>query len=78
MRGLWKEDGPAAPHRLLNAYVHRLADFTPLDGDSAILEQEADVGPVDIDSFQWDKIEKGAAVFVWAKQLLIATQNKGC
>jgi hypothetical protein len=52
MRRPWKENHPAFPHKLLNVYVHQLADFSPLDGDSAILGQAADVGAVNIGGFQ--------------------------
>jgi hypothetical protein len=55
----WQGDCPASPHKLLNAHVQRYADFMPLDVDHAILEKEADVGPVDIDGFQWNKIKNG-------------------
>ena len=59
MRGYWHKDRPTSPHKLLNAYVQRLADFTPLDGDRMILREEKDVGPVEIDTFQWNKIQRG-------------------
>jgi hypothetical protein len=58
MRGSWHKDRPASPHKLLNAYVRQLADFTPLDSDEMILKGEEDVGQVKIDPFQWDKIAK--------------------
>ena len=61
MRGSWHKDRPASPHKLLDAYVRRLADFTPLDSDEMTLREEEDVGPVEIDTIQWDKITKRKA-----------------
>jgi hypothetical protein len=61
MKGPWLKDRPAAPHKLLNAYVHRLAGFTPLDGGSAILREEPDVSPVAIGRFEWKKIAARAS-----------------
>jgi hypothetical protein len=58
--GRWEEDCPASPHKLLNAYVHRLANFTPLDADAILLEQEEDIGPPNIGGFPWGRIERGA------------------
>jgi hypothetical protein len=62
MRRPWEENHPASPHKLLNAYVHQLTNFTPLDGDSFILGQEADVEPIGIDGFRWTTIEQGASL----------------
>lgn len=62
MRRPWEENHPTSPHKLLNSYVHRLTDFTPLDGDSVILGQEADARPVYINGFQWENIEQGASL----------------
>jgi len=57
MMGSWHKDRPASPHKLLNAYVRRLTDFTPLDSNEMILGEE-DASSVAVDTFQWDKIEK--------------------
>jgi len=62
MRRHWKANHPASPHKLLNAYVHRLTGFTPIDADTALLEEEADVEPVRVDTFQWEKIDEGASL----------------
>ena len=40
LRGSWKADSPASPHKLLNAFVENMAEFTPPDGDESILAQE--------------------------------------
>ena len=58
MKLSWEDDRPASPHKLLNAYIKRLTGFVPLDGDTTILEEEADIGEVDIATFQWNNIEK--------------------
>jgi hypothetical protein len=58
--GDWEANGPASPHKLLNACVHQYADFTPIDAETTLLEQEADVKPPDIGTFRWSMIEKGA------------------
>jgi len=63
LNGPWDDNGPAAPHKVLNACVHRLSDFNPIDGDSCLLTQEPDVGPINIDVFPWDKIEQGASYY---------------
>jgi len=57
MSGPWHKDHPASPHKLLDAYVQKLTDFTPLDGNDMTL-REAAVGPIEADTFLWDKIEK--------------------
>jgi hypothetical protein len=67
MKGRWEGNRPASPHKLLNAYVHRLADFTPIDAATTLLEQEVDVGPVEIDTFQWEKIDEGATHLLHAE-----------
>jgi len=57
MRGSWHKDRPASPHKLLDSYVQRLADFTPLDSDEMTLREEEDVRPVDIGgTFEWDRV----------------------
>jgi hypothetical protein len=43
LHGPWNNNSPAAPHKLLNAYVKRHSGFSPFDGDSALLTQEPDV-----------------------------------
>jgi hypothetical protein len=62
LTGHWEANCPASPHRLLDAYVYKLANFKPIDADPTLLEQEAKVGPVEMDTFQWDKIEQGASL----------------
>jgi hypothetical protein len=73
MRGHWEENCPASPHRLLNAYVHKLTQFEPIDVDPALLEQEAKVGSIRIDTFLWDKIKQGASLRWFGETALIAT-----
>jgi len=55
--GSWHKDRPASPHKLLNAYVRRLTNFTPLDSNEMMLGEE-DASLFAVDTFQWDKIEK--------------------
>jgi hypothetical protein len=62
MIGPWKEDCPASPHKLLNAYVHQLAEFTPLDADASLLGPEADIEPRSIGGFPWEMI--GGAIYL--------------
>jgi hypothetical protein len=61
LNGPWNNNGPAAPHKLLNAYANGLSGFTPLDGDNAHLEQEPDVEPITIASFLWGKVRQSAS-----------------
>jgi hypothetical protein len=58
--GPWNSNGPAAPHKSLNAYVNQLSGFAPLDGDNALLIQEPDVEPPRIGTFSWEKIKQSA------------------
>ena len=67
----WEEDRPASPHKLLNAYIHSLTYFTPLDGDRAILEKEADVGPLSIVEFPWERIDQSKTRRFVRRHLLI-------
>lgn len=63
MKRPWKENQPASPHKLLNAYVHEFTEFTPLDGDPVMLgKEDADAGPVNVGGFDWEKIHQGASV----------------
>lgn len=57
INGEWHEDGPAAPHKLLNAYVKLISGFTPIDGDLSLLNAESPVKPPQITGFMWDKIK---------------------
>jgi hypothetical protein len=59
MMGPWNENFPASPHKLLDAYVRQLADFTPLDADATLLGQEADIRPRNIGGFSCEIIEQG-------------------
>jgi hypothetical protein len=61
MKGPWLEDRPAAPHKLLDAYVHRLSNFTPIDGDSTILREEPPISLAAIETFEWKKIAERAS-----------------
>ena len=56
MRGAWHKDRPASPHTLLDTYVRKLADFTPLDSDEMILREEKGVRPPNIRTFDWDRV----------------------
>jgi hypothetical protein len=58
MMGPWKQDGPAAPHKVLNAYINTLTTFSPLGGDQSILETEPDIGPIRITSFHGMRLTK--------------------
>jgi hypothetical protein len=71
MRGPWEQDRPAAPHKVLDAYVHTLTTFTPLDGDQSIMETEPDIGPLEIEDFPWDKISQGKSECFVRRHLLI-------
>jgi len=71
MSGTWEQDRPAAPHKLLNDYVNRLTDFTPLDGDQSILRTEPDVGPIEIIGFQWDKINRCKSQYLLEHLLIL-------
>jgi hypothetical protein len=55
MMGPWLKDRPAAPHKLLDAYVCQLTNFTPLDGDNTILREEPDISSFMIETFDWKK-----------------------
>ena len=60
----WCNDRPAYPHKFLDAYVQRLADFKPSDSEATALRgeeggEEDGAGPIEIETFQWDKIAKG-------------------
>jgi hypothetical protein len=57
--GPWNRNGPAAPQKLLNAYIKQLSGFSPLDCDGALLAQEPDVKPSTISIFEWQRIKKG-------------------
>lgn len=70
MTGPWEKKRPAAPHKLLNAYIDCLADFHPLDADDAFLSGEPDVEPIEIGRFEWGKIEQGATILCRGKQQL--------
>ena len=72
MMGHWEQDHPRSPHKIFNAFVHKHVEFTPLDGDRSILEGEADVGPVDIGGFYWDKISQGKPQCFVGRHLLIS------
>jgi hypothetical protein len=63
MRGPWNQAGPAAPHKVLNAYVKRLTGVIPRDGYQTDLENEPDVRPVMISTFPWDKIKNSKRQF---------------
>jgi len=62
MRGRWEANYPASPHRLLNAYVDKLTGFEPIDANPTLLEQEAMIEPIEMDTFQWNKIKQGASL----------------
>ena len=74
--GHWEQDRPRSPHKVLNAFVRRHAEFTPLDGSRSILEGEADVEPVDIGGFQWDKISQGKPQCFVGRRPLILRYSK--
>jgi len=76
MKRPWKKNHPASPHKLLDAYVYRLANFTPLDGVSVISKREDNVEPIDVEGFQWKKIDDGTSRLFVCKQQLIAIQTK--
>ena len=57
--GSWKADSPASPHKLLNAFVENMADFTPPDGDESILAQEEVPHLIEIPTFDWSKLRRG-------------------
>lgn len=63
MRGPWNQAGPAAPHKLLNAYVHSYTGVTARDGFQTDLENEPEVGPLKIATFQWEKIKNSKYQF---------------
>jgi hypothetical protein len=46
MMGPWSQDGPVAPHKVLNAYVDRLTGFTPCDGYQSDLERNQMSNPL--------------------------------
>ena len=50
----WHKNRPASPHKLLDAYVQRFAGYTP--SDSAARGEEGHVGPVLLQTFQWNWI----------------------
>ena len=50
----WHENRPATPHMLLDAYVQEITGYPP--SDSAARGEEGHVGPVLIQTFQWDRI----------------------
>jgi len=58
LRGTWHKNRTTSPHDL-DAYVQQQANITPHDSNETILRGEQDTGPVDIGTFQWDKIKKG-------------------
>jgi hypothetical protein len=59
--GLWHSDGPASPHRLLNATIYQYSTFTPLDGDETLLAKEEEgVDPLDFGTFDFSNLENGA------------------
>jgi hypothetical protein len=58
LKGHWNKDGPAFPHKMLNAYVKALSDFDLLDADITIT-LEPSVVPPQIYNFEWKKIEQG-------------------
>jgi hypothetical protein len=58
LRGTWTINGPSSPHKLLNMFVHCFTDFTPIDGDVALLDREPEVRPPIIEGFDWSKINR--------------------
>jgi hypothetical protein len=59
LKGSWTHNVLKSPHKLLNAFVHVIMSFTPIDGDDALLAQEPVVQFPTVDGFPWEKIKQG-------------------
>lgn len=60
LKGAWRQDQPASPHKILNAYICQITTFEPRDvDDEAILENEQDIEHLSVPGFRWDRIEEG-------------------
>ena len=60
-----------SPHKILNAYIHCLTHFTPLDVNVTTLEQERDIKPLMIAGFSWDRIKQRKSNYHIGRHLLI-------
>lgn len=58
MCGKWNLDGPASPFSTLNIYIKAMTGCVPLNYNWELVSQEPLVGPIIIDSFQWDKLDQ--------------------
>jgi hypothetical protein len=59
LNGPWDANGPAAPHKSLNAYIRAFTGFNPFDGDQAPLAQDPAIESPRIDEFMWNNIQSG-------------------
>jgi len=65
LKGQWKEDHPASPHRAFNAYIQNFTGFQPEgEVDNATLVLEPEIPPICTPGFPFEKIPKSMIFFL--------------